>query len=120
MVLIVLAAAIVLGVVFQSTSPNESNLSVILLAFICIYIIFVGVCSFLIKALSWTHTTLRSKVSNQATYITTGRSYYYGSILAFAPTALLAFSSVGALGVYEFALVGTLVLIGMFYVKKRS
>ena len=119
MTLFVLAAAIALGILLQSTSPVETGPAGILAVFFCLYIVFLGLASLSVRIISWVLVYIVPLRRHQSV-ITVERSYYYGSVIAFAPTILLAISSVGSLGIYEYGLVILLVTIGLFYIKKRG
>ena len=119
MTLFVLAAAIALGILLQSTSPVKTGPVGILAVFFCLYIVFLGIASVMIRAISWLLVYVVPLRLHQGV-VSIERSYYYGSVIAFAPTILLAINSVGSLGVYEYLLVILLVGIGLFYIKKRA
>jgi hypothetical protein len=120
MTLFVLLAAIVLGVLFQSTSPVETGPVGILAVFFCLYIVFMGIASLLVRVGSWLVVYIVPLHGHYRSVVSVERSYYFGSVLAFAPTILLAINSVGSLGVYEYLLVILLVGTGLFYIKKRE
>ena len=120
--IITLAAAIILGGILQSTNPSSIGPVGILAVFFCIYVVAVGLISWSLYVVS--HILARFVVRHKPIGIFSGlsmkRAYYFASIFALGPIILLAMGSVGRLGVYEFILVGVLVLIGLFYVQKRA
>ncbi len=120
--IITLAAAIVLGGMLQSTNPSSIGPVGILAVFFCIYIVAVGLISWSLYVIS--HVLSRFVVKRKSIGIFSSlsmrRSYYFASIIALGPVILLAMGSVGRLGMYEFILVGALILIGLFYVQKRA
>ncbi|HEY1086025.1 MAG TPA: hypothetical protein VGE34_04885 [Candidatus Saccharimonadales bacterium] len=116
-----LAALIVLSFLMQSTSPSEAGPLTILLVFFLLYIIAVGVMSWVIYGASFIVMTLTASLkSNKPLHqLSMIHSYYYASILALAPIMLLAITSVTQIGIYEIGLVIAFVALAIFYVKKR-
>lgn len=119
MTLIVLAAAIALGILLQSTSPVKTGPVGILAVFFCIYIVLLGLSSLSVRIVSWLYVYVIPLPKRSKSVMTVDRSYYYGSIIAFGPTILFAINSIGSLGVYEYVLVILFVGIGLFYIKNR-
>ena len=119
---VTLAAAIALSLLLQSTNPSTAGAAGLLAVFFLLYIIFVGVITWLLHWVSTVVVYVARPVALKRPLkaLTAGRSYYYASIIALAPTMLLAMQSVSQLGFYEVLLVIVFVAIGIFYVKKRS
>lgn len=118
-----LAALIAIGLIFQSTSPVEAGPVGILAVFFLFYVVVVGVLTWLIHTLGrirvWFGETVKIWGIKQG-MISIKKSYYYASVLAFAPVMLLGLQSVGGAGIYEIALVMLFIGMGVFYVKKRA
>lgn len=121
--LVTLAALIAFSLLLQSTSPLEAGPVGILAVFFLLYVIAVGLITWLLYSAGqmyiWLGEIVRLQNAKNAT-ITVKKAYYYASVLAFAPVILLAFQSVGSVRIYEFGLVALFVGIGVFYIKKRA
>ena len=48
------------------------------------------------------------------------KAYYFASVVALAPTILLAMNSVGTMSFYDILLIIIFVSIGVFYIQKRG
>lgn len=116
-----LIALVSLAFLLNLTNPTTGGPAGILAVFVLIYIISVGVITnsiyygrVLVKKLAkyLSFTIFKVGMSYKI-------AYYYGTILGLAPVIIIGLGSVGALGVYEVALVVLFELLGCFYVAKR-
>lgn len=118
---VTLAAAIALSLLAQTTTPSTIGPVGLLAVFFLLYIIFVGIFTWLLHWITSVAVYISRPVvlKRPLQALTINQSYYYASIIALAPIMLLAMKSVSQLGVYEFILVAIFVGIGIFYVRKR-
>lgn len=121
--LVTLAALIMVSLVLQSTTPVDAGPVGILAVFFLLYIITVGVTTWMLHTLGkvrlWLSETMRLWSSGKEV-LSLKKSYYYASVLGFLPVMLIGLQSVGSVGVYEVMLVLLFVAIGIFYIKKRT
>ena len=119
---VTLAASIALLLLFQSTSPSTSGPGGIFAAFFLLFVIFVGIFTWLVKGISVlrAHVIIplvqRNKVVTEMSML---HAYYYGSLLALGPLMLIGMASVGSIGIYEALLVIVFEVVAPFYTKKR-
>lgn len=119
--LITLASLCLLSWMLVTTTPATAGPFGLLLIFISAYLAALGLISFFLFGMS-----------RIAAYVSSGfalrkplqvmkfrRAYYFSTILAAAPVMLIGLQSVGAIGVYEVALVILFVVIGCVYISKR-
>jgi len=116
-------AAILLVVIFQTTVPAAIGPLGILFVFVLMYMLTLGVLTFLIFGLGnlfqrFITSLLVVKKPFQALSLT--RSYYFSSVISLAPVMLIGIHSVGELGFYDVLLVAIFVAISCVYVAKRT
>ena len=119
----VVIAATLLMIIFHTTVPAAIGPLGILFVFILMYVLALGLLTFLIF---WLGVLFRkvigifaiTKKPIQALSLT--RSYYFSSVIALGPIMLVAIHSVGELGFYDVLLVGVFVVISGVYVAKRT
>ncbi|MEO7905135.1 MAG: hypothetical protein ABIR91_05085 [Candidatus Saccharimonadales bacterium] len=115
-------AIVLLAVVLQTTTPTTIGPLGILFVFILIYIVALGMLTFLLRVAS----RILAKVSRSLTVrrpmqeLTVGRSYYFSSILALGPVMLVGMQSVGEVGIYDMLLLVVFITISCIYIAKRS
>jgi hypothetical protein len=115
-------AATALWLMFHATTPSIAGPLGVLLVFILLYVLALGVLTFL---LFWSNRLLikiMKLVSPEKVYqpMTFLRSYYFSSVLALAPIILVSMQSVGGASVYDIVLVLLFVVVACFYVAKRT
>lgn len=117
-----IVAATVLAYVVQVTSPHESGPAIILAVFFLLYILLTGILTGGIRGVNQIVVKISSKLITRQPieHISLRRAYYFASVAALGPVMLLAMGSVGKMGLNEFLLVTAFVLIGLFYIQKRS
>lgn len=121
LVIVAIIAALLLGIVLNTTTPASAGAIGVLGVFILTYMLVLCALTFLICGLSW----LMAKIANSVAVrrpvvpLTLKRSYYYASVVALAPVIIVSLQSVGGVGVYELGLIILLVVIGCIYVTKR-
>jgi hypothetical protein len=97
------------------TTPSGVGPFGVLVFFTLCYIACLGI----LVALCYLFFTLRNKLSKTHISNISKKSYYYGSVLAFAPVILIAMQSFGNIGVLEIGLVVVTMLVACFLVAKR-
>lgn len=117
-----LIATMVLLVVFHTTTPSSVGPLGILFVFILMYVLTLGMLTFLIYTIG---NFLRRGINVVAAKrplreVTLIRSYYFASVVALAPVMLVGIHSVGKVGFYDVLLVGVFVIISCVYVSKRT
>lgn len=116
-------ACILLVAIFQVTTPGDIGPIGILSVFILLYIVTLGVVTFLIFGLS---IFLRKSINlfiaakKPMQSLTLTHSYYFASVISLGPIMLLGIHSVGELGFYDALLVIIFVIISLIYVAKRA
>lgn len=110
-----LIALILLLVMVSFTTPSGIGPFGVLAFFILCYAVCLGV----LVALCRLFFFLRNRSGKTRVTATTKKSYYYGSVLAFAPVILLAMRSFGTVGILEISLVAVAMLVACFLVAKR-
>lgn len=116
-------AVTLLVVIFQTTVPAAIGPLGILFVFVLMYVLTLGVLTFLIFGLGnflqrFVTSLLVTKKPFQALSLT--RSYYFSSVISLAPVMLIGIHSVGELGFYDVLLVLIFVAISCVYVAKRT
>jgi len=120
--LIVLAAAIALGIMLQSTNPSAIGAGGILVVFFLLYIISVGLCTWIIYVVSHVMAVITQTmfVKYRFNSLTATQAYYYGSVVGLGVVMLIALQSVSTLKLYDYLLVLVFEAIAIFYIKKRT
>lgn len=115
-------AVIVLFVILQTTTPSTAGPVGVLFVFIFIYMLVLGVLTFLLFWGSRLGNRVLQLIRQKVLYrpLTLIRSYYFSSILALAPVIFIGMQSVGEVGFYDVVLVLLFVAVGCFYVAKRT
>ena len=123
LVVVTIIAAILLGVIFQTTIPAEIGPLGILFVFILMYVLALGVMTFLILGsgrLLRKFINILGMVKKPFRAPNLSRSYYFASVISLAPVMLIGIHSVGELGFYDVLLVMIFVIISCVYVAKRT
>lgn len=112
-----LCSFVLLSALMQSTTPSSIHPLGILFVFFLIYLLALGVLTFLlyIGAL----IALRVRKRERSSAFVLRRSYVYASVLSLAPVMIIGMSSIGRMGIYEFLLVAMFEVIVCFYVAKH-
>lgn len=120
-VVTIVAAALLLLVV-NMTSPTSAGPVGILAVFFLLYILLTSLLTVVFIAVNRIVVKISSSVKTRtpAQAMTVRRAYYFASVLAMAPIMIVGIGSVGKVGITEFVLVSLFMLIGLFYVEKRS
>lgn len=105
---------IALLVMVNLTTPSDVGPLGVLVFFTLAYLVCLGIMVGACKVFF----ALKKKMNGNR-HINSRASYYYGSILAFAPILLLFMRSLGELNFLEVILVALFVVIGCFYLSKR-
>jgi hypothetical protein len=117
-----LVSAGVLLLFINTTPPSRAGASGILLVFILIYIVITTITTYLLLAISRLYIIIgkRTKRSYKHTRLSVNKAYQFASVLSLGVMMILGMRSVGAVGLYESALVAVFMLIGCIYVYRRS
>ena len=118
-----LVAMALLVIMFHATVPSAVGPLGILFVFILVYIVAVGLLTFLLFLLGNIVNKAINTFANPKRPVGTltfARAYYFSSVLALGPIMLIGIHSVGRLGVYDVLLVGIFVIISCVYVAKRT
>lgn len=111
-------SAVLLAVLFETTTPATIGPFGVLVVFILMYITVLGALSFFILSLGRIIIKISPKEGRLP--ITLGRAYYYASVLALGPVIVIGMHSVGEVGLYELSLVTLFLVIACIYISKRS
>lgn len=115
-----LCAFAILSALLHTTTPSSIHPVGILLVFVLIYVLALGVLTFLLYGV--VHTVARVTAKGRflaKTAMTLQRAYLYASVLALAPVMLIGMRSIGQSGVYEAALVVLFEIVACFYITKQ-
>ena len=115
-VLMSLLALIFLVTVVNLTTPSEIGPLGVLVFFTLVYLTCLGVTVILSKGF----LMLMQKTRRGRMQANLGKSYYYGSVLAFVPMILIFMRSFGELNLLEVALAVLFAIVGCFYISKRA
>ena len=117
-----LIATAVLVLFVQLSNPATIHPAGLLGFFVTMYILFliitIGLLKFFTNIKILVQSKINSRLATKPHQILSGL-YMYASVVALAPTMLVAMSSVGALGFMEVALVLLLEVLMLFYVQRR-
>ena len=118
-----LAAAGLLLIIINTTTPSSVGASGMLLVFVLGYVVLLSLFSCLI----WLASRLAARFGlARRAKSTTGRgldfrkAYYYATVIALGPVILLGLQSVGGIGLREVSLVVILLSLGCLYVNRRA
>ena len=111
---------VLLSILISATTPATAGPFGILAIFITAYLSAVGIVTYVMYGASRVIAHLVSVfgVKGKLETLSFRRAYYYSTVIAAAPILLIGLQSVGAVGVYEFLLVVTFVVIGCLYITK--
>lgn len=113
-----LVAFVLLSALLQSTSPSTIHPLGILVIFILLYVLALGVLTFLLFVTGQVIERLM-KHARKSQRMTIQRSYYFASVLALAPVMYVGVRSIGHTGIYELVLILVFEIIACFYIAKR-
>jgi hypothetical protein len=108
-------------ILLDITTPVTAGPLGILAIFIFAYLSLLGIITYFLYIASRMFSRLFSafiprKPIEQLSF---RRSYYYSTVIAFAPILLLSIRSVGTVSIYEVLLITIFIIIGCLYVSKR-
>ncbi len=115
-----LISFVLLSAILQVTSPATSHPVVILVVFGLIYVLALGVLTFLLLTINRTIKSFSPEHRRVSVHLKADHAYYYASVLALTPVLLLGVKSVGHLGIYEVALIVIFEIVACFYVARRK
>lgn len=121
LLIIGLASAGLLLILLNLTTPSTVGAGGVLAIFFLGYIVTLVVVTFGL----WGTTKVLFKFAGETRFLRTTRrlslvrSYYYATVIAFAPVLLVSLQSVGGVGIYEVGLVALFVVLGCIYIARR-
>lgn len=115
-------AVVALWVMLQITAPSTAGPLGVLLIFIFLYVLVLGLLTFLLFGISRVFIKLLLLISPRRPRqsLTLMRSYYFSSVVALAPIILIGMQSVGGVSGYDVVLVLLFIIIACFYISKRT
>jgi hypothetical protein len=118
----VVVSAVLLAVVLRTTQPATVGPLGILAVFVLMYVLVLGVATFLLFGASKVIYRISSLVTVKKPIhsLSLVRTYYFASVLALAPVMLIGMQSVGEVGIYDVLLVVIFVVIACIYISKRT
>ena len=114
-----LSAFVLLSALIQSTSPSTIHPIGILGVFVLIYVLALGVLTFLIYGVGRIVHGYHAKRRTVKEFSLL-RAYYFASVLALAPVMLVGARSVGRTGALDVVLIALFELLACFYIAKRG
>lgn len=121
LIILGLAAAGLLFVVFTTIYPSSGGAPAILVVFLLSYVALVCALTFALRSANIIIARLYKQVAGKTSRtFSLKRSYYYSSVIALAPVIIVSLQSVGEVGAYEVGLIVLFVFLGCVYVAKRS
>lgn len=115
------ASLCLLVVLLNTTTPVTAGPFGVLAIFISIYILALGLFTFVIFQFShlvcWLSHILMARAP--ISRLTLKRSYYFATVIAAIPVMIIGLQSVGTIGLYEITLTALFGIIGCLYVSKR-
>jgi len=110
-----------LVVLLNFMTPTTAGPWGVLLVFVFIYLSSLGLVTFFLFGMSRVFSHIFAIVAARKPFspLSLRRSCIYSSVIATAPVMLIALRSVGIVGLYEYLLVVTFVIIGCLYISKR-
>ena len=115
-----LISFVLLSAILQVTSPATAHPVVILVVFGLIYVLALGVLTFLLLTINRTIKSFSPEHRRVSVHLKAEHAYYYALVLALTPVLLLGVKSVGHLGIYEAALIVIFEIVACFYVARRK
>ena len=120
-------SAISICIVVNFTTPSAAGPFGVLVLFLSLYILFVGIITFLILGMSKLFRSIINRNRSESTsldnktdrYICVKKAYYYGSILALLPVLLLAMQSFGGVAIAELCLITVFCILGCLLVSRK-
>lgn len=114
-----LSAFVSLSAILQSTSPSTIHPVGILIVFILLYVLALGVLTFLLYGVNKLfNSSMRN--ARAASTLTLRQAYYFASVLALAPVMYIGVRSIGRTGAYEMMLIIIFEIVACFYIAKRQ
>ena len=112
-----LCAFVLLSALMQSTTPSSIHPLGILFVFFLVYLLVLGVLTFLLYVGILVVLRLRKRELKGTSVLKL--AYTYSSVLSLAPVMIIGISSIGRMGIYEFLLVIMFEAIVCFYIAKH-
>lgn len=116
------AAAVLLVIILQTTSPSTIGPVGLLAVFFLFYVVILGLVTWLLwlasKSMAYIGRRIMTRRPPQS--LSLSKAYYFSSVIALAPVMMLAMQSIGSLGLYEIILIIVFLGVGILYISKRS
>ena len=117
-----MASFVLLLFLLNNTTPATAGPLGVLAVFLCLYIIILSFISFILyysqHLIRWVAKFFYLK--KPIKQLSWQRSYYHSSVVALGPIILLGLGTVGKIEFYEIVLVLIFIILGCFYIAKRS
>ncbi len=111
-----LCAFVLLSALMQSTTPASIHPIGILFVFILLYVLALGVLTFLIFGAVRMISVLKRSAGHT---LSLQRAYLFASVVALAPVMIIGIASIGRLSAYEVLLVVLFEIVACFYISKQ-
>ena len=120
--ILTIVSALMLGILLLTTTPSTAGPLGILGFFAFMYVITLGVLTFMFHGLSKIISRMPfvGRKKSQGGEISFKTAYYYASVIALAPVMLIAMLSVGQIGPYQVLLVSLFVIVAWVYITNRA
>lgn len=116
--IVTLGAFVLLSAIMQVTSPSTIHPVGILSVFVLIYLLALGVLTFLMVGV-YRLIVAFAPSHRKGKPFSLQVAYYYASVLALAPVMIIGMRSIGRSGPYDIALVVVFEVVACFYISKR-
>lgn len=110
---------VLLSAILHTTTPSTVHPLGILFVFILIYMLALGVLTFLLYMAGRLFEEFAKKRAAKTRALSLKRAYAYATVLALAPVMITGIRSIGQMGVYEVALVFVFEIVACFYIAKQ-
>jgi uncharacterized protein with PQ loop repeat len=114
-----LVAFVLLSALVQATSPSTIHPIGILAIFVLMYVLVLGVLTFLIYGIGRVMHRRHARYHTVKPF-TIIRAYYFASVLALAPVMIIGARSVGRTGIIDIVLITLFEVLACFYIARRG
>lgn len=118
----IVLATVILALILQTSTPSNAGPVGILIVFLLMYVLVLGVATFVLYWGSrvWSRLVRLVVPRRPVRALTLVRSYYFSSVIGLAPVIFVGMQSVGEVGFYDVLLVVLFVSVACFYIAKRT
>jgi hypothetical protein len=117
-----LVSAGLLLILLTSVAPGDAGAVGILAIFLLSYVSLLCMLTFVF----WGTVKLFDRLGHdlhvlkKTNSITLKKAYYYSTVIALGPIIIISLQSVGSVGIYDFGLIVTFIVLGCVYVARRT